>query len=101
IPSIPHTTLFPYTTLFRSHSFEYMLPCGEAVESRANIDFARANKGNWAKWMSPFRTEHRPLEVVQLSASHTELSQVAPKGNIERSEEHTSELQSRFDLVCR
>src|SRR5438105_6176983 len=57
----PRSTLFPYTTLFRSLD--------------AAIIFAAAG----------------PLVPVALAA-------VRPGG---RSEEHTSELQSRVDLVCR
>src|SRR5438067_6936416 len=58
----PISTLFPYTTLFRSP--------GDVVERRS----APAGRGCLP---SPGRPD--------------------PK----RSEEHTSELQSRFDLVCR
>src|SRR5437868_13371915 len=57
----PRSTLFPYTTLFRSVSGK----CGHGPQTKQLID-ARAR---------------------------TEL--------LFRSEEHTSELQSRFDLVCR
>src|SRR5437868_9903918 len=65
-PSI--STLFPYTTLFRSSR-----PSG-------SILFRRACK----------------LRSVTLPRV-----QIRPKPRIPRSEEHTSELQSRFDLVCR
>src|SRR5699024_131590 len=47
----------------------------------------------------------KPFDVEEVSARIDSLlrrykrADVAPKGN--RSEEHTSELQSRFDLVCR
>src|SRR5437868_7889435 len=56
----PRSTLFPYTTLFRSltRAFRY---ASEAVHSDPN----------------------------------------EPEAEALRSEEHTSELQSRFDLVCR
>src|SRR5687768_18412738 len=58
----PRSTLFPYTTLFRSHISSAML-------SRERIDD---------------------------DSSGDRLS-----GRIARSEEHTSELQSRLHLVCR
>src|SRR5699024_11263345 len=61
----PTSTLFPYTTLFRS----LRRPQRTGDECR-NGDPDRAHRR--------FRRRHRP-----------------------RSEEHTSELQSRFDLVCR
>src|SRR2546429_4134030 len=58
----PRSTLFPYTTLFRSRL---------ALERLA------------------VHLRHRQGFGVQLG------------GNLERSEEHTSELQSRLHLVCR
>src|SRR3712207_7075553 len=66
----PRSTLFPYTTLFRSHG---RLPAGRGVERR---------EGD--------RGEHQQL---QQEDGGDELRV--------RSEEHTSELQSRQYLVCR
>src|SRR5438067_5820205 len=63
----PRSTLFPYTTLFRSGLF---------AQDRRNA----LVRGELARAMA------RPVELLGLGA---------------RSEEHTSELQSRFDLVCR
>src|SRR2546421_7383862 len=67
----PRSTLFPYTTLFRSV---------RAASSRARCDTtsARRERGTTSS-TSPHSTARWPL----------------------RSEEHTSELQSRSDLVCR
>src|SRR5947207_3652784 len=68
----PTSTLFPYTTLFRSHSTRSRRPpiSRESAPGRASIVVA----GDW-----------RPeINFVSL-----------------RSEEHTSELQSHSDLVCR
>src|SRR5437868_7267394 len=70
----PHpasSTLFPYTTLFRSHS------------CFAHADF---RCGAVSGGSSPRNDEIR-------SSGNTRA--------VGRSEEHTSELQSRFDLVCR
>src|SRR5437868_11827634 len=67
-PRPPTSTLFPYTTLFRS------LKLGEDQLLRDRI-------------------LHRQ-ESTRCQAGQT------PSGLL-RSEEHTSELQSRFDLVCR
>src|SRR2546428_3490005 len=61
----PRSTLFPYTTLFRS-----VLLCRPAPRTR----------------------RVRPRRGVRRSAE---------RAACERSEEHTSELQSRSDLVCR
>src|SRR2546429_7045171 len=74
----PRSTLFPYTTLFRSRGLEEGIEGGE-VEPAAG----RAIRG--VKAGTPVHTVgvERAAEVEQ------------------RSEEHTSELQSRLHLVCR
>src|SRR5437868_8045114 len=66
----PRSTLFPYTTLFRS-LFD---------RGRARAPPALARRG-----------------VV----GRHHCRRLGPGGACRRSEEHTSELQSRFDLVCR
>src|SRR2546421_9645713 len=70
----PRSTLFPYTTLFRS--------------------------------VSVFRTQAQPVPVIFVAvnpagrvSTTVTMPTVAPPPT--RSEEHTSELQSRSDLVCR
>src|SRR5256885_12309239 len=70
----PRSTLFPYTTLFRSHAIR------RALRARAHRDPGgppRANLGGAAG----ARMEPAPVTA--------------------RSEEHTSELQSPCNLVCR
>src|SRR5256884_6889924 len=57
----PRSTLFPYTTLFRSNAAD------AALETKGGVQVG---------WMRK-------------------------RGQVERSEEHTSELQSRLHLVCR
>src|SRR5947207_7550654 len=66
----PRSTLFPYTTLFRSQA---QTTSDEMSESA--------------------------MEAAQASASDT--LDDGELGDDERSEEHTSELQSHSDLVCR
>src|SRR5947207_4475537 len=61
----PRSTLFPYTTLFRSS------------RSAASRDSSPARRG-----------AQKPLRRILINGE-------------ERSEEHTSELQSHSDLVCR
>src|SRR5437868_13312223 len=73
----PGSTLFPYTTLFRSGL--------EQVDGPVDLDPGASGRGQ----LGP-----RPLFVGKVGA--TKSPAVA-----DRSEEHTSELQSRFDLVCR
>src|SRR2546430_5573850 len=67
----PRSTLFPYTTLFRSK-------CGACARSRPRLRRRPANSDAWLD------VEFDPLRQAS-----------------ERSEEHTSELQSQSNLVCR
>src|SRR2546421_8837498 len=77
----PRSTLFPYTTLFRSKGLR-LGPLGEVVHRPAGGDLAIEDGG-------------RALD--HLDAIDRDGIDVGPA----RSEEHTSELQSRSDLVCR
>src|SRR3712207_8930335 len=80
----PRSTLFPYTTLFRSlRPVEALV--GPAVGALAPHERAR-----------PVRLVHVGAEQV-----HDLGGQPAPVPVVDRSEEHTSELQSRQYLVCR
>src|SRR5256885_9325698 len=74
----PRSTLFPYTTLFRSRLF-----------GRQRIGEAFARLGGIQKRQSS-------EETGQTDCSHSQ-----PATGKERSEEHTSELQSPCNLVCR
>src|SRR5690349_23873878 len=76
----PRSTLFPYTTLFRSG--------GLAFERgvHGEDDFVDAAIGDAA---------HEAVDGKVLRADSFQ------RGQATRSEEHTSELQSRRDLVCR
>src|SRR2546422_8256242 len=68
----PRSTLFPYTTLFRS------VPAGEGAILGGEDEHSR-----------PGSAAFRNYEIGRAIENHT------------RSEEHTSELQSRLHLVCR
>src|SRR3712207_6710857 len=82
----PRSTLFPYTTLFRSDVVE--LDAGFLLDEAGDDAVGRGRLGA-AVFDAPFRL----LGVVD------ELLEVAHRQR--RSEEHTSELQSRQYLVCR
>src|SRR5260370_26517123 len=74
----PRSTLFPYTTLFRSIA---------ETESEAYFE-TRPPGSRIAAWASP---QSQPItEREELDERYAE-----------RSEEHTSELQSHLNLVCR
>src|SRR2546430_6212598 len=84
----PRSTLFPYTTLFRSRT-----------ESRGTPSWARAAAATSAS-VSPSGTKNRASTPrPRSSASTTSLHGL--RGASRRSEEHTSELQSQSNLVCR
>src|SRR3712207_8808175 len=68
----PRSTLFPYTTLFRSHLFP-----------------------------RPGLVEHDPEEIWRNVLFVVQDALGAASLTVRRSEEHTSELQSRQYLVCR
>src|SRR5258705_7233773 len=70
----PRSTLFPYTTLFRSHLFHQLL------DSAA---------------------EHPRRSVDHLPGRQPRFAVPVPGASGMRSEEHTSELQSLRHLVCR
>src|SRR5689334_24103482 len=70
----PRSTLFPYTTLFRSRTF------GDARRQRRDRAGVPAPHAGFA---TGHNRRYRELRLLP------------------RSEEHTSELQSQFHLVCR
>src|SRR2546429_3776830 len=77
----PRSTLFPYTTLFRSS------------EGR----FIGANLLEAVEFPQGFSIGIKPFKIGEALAIGGGLG----FGVVERSEEHTSELQSRLHLVCR
>src|SRR5207248_11755815 len=83
----PCSTLFPYTTLFRSRS---------AAAWYASIAFAV--DASWLSDRSPRPIRMSTLTLVSVSTSACARS---VRSRPTRSEEHTSELQSPYDLVCR
>src|SRR5690349_21973776 len=89
----PRSTLFPYTTLFRS---EYMIP---AVFVPLDAMPLTPN-GKLDRRALPAPDGARPELGHEYVAPRTPVEEVIA-GIWARSEEHTSELQSRRDLVCR
>src|SRR5256885_5557926 len=88
----PRSTLFPYTTLFRSVanesgagvtrvSLDHQIPVANAILTVENEDQA------WA------RVDEKARDAARVAVEMANL--------MERSEEHTSELQSPCNLVCR
>src|SRR2546422_1421862 len=82
----PRSTLFPYTTLFRSE-----IP-GLGGSAHGQL-LCRAECSGVYRWFIRVRAQGRSLSD---GAFH-----ILPHQRGGRSEEHTSELQSRLHLVCR
>src|SRR5690242_21602652 len=87
----PDTTLFPYTTLFRSY-------CGGVVVSPRPSCGSACARGRAARSRGPRARREQRVHRRVGDAAHVALA-VGPQGR--RSEEHTSELQSHVNLVCR
>src|SRR5689334_24552925 len=89
----PRSTLFPYTTLFRSQRRRQ----NKRVRDRERPH--RERHKSETHLMCP----SLPLQVCSISSSQTfwVWPTTAFRSRITRSEEHTSELQSQFHLVCR
>src|SRR2546427_4894987 len=88
----PRSTLFPYTTLFRSHRALQAFTADASHELRTPLTHLRAQV-QWAAAEGRSEAETRDA----LAAMERVLDQTAKL----RSEEHTSELQSQSNLVCR
>src|SRR3712207_8717474 len=87
----PRSTLFPYTTLFRSD-----------VDRQPVDDRVRAGGGEQPAVLTRQADGQRTVGVDQADHLRGDLAgQDHPDDVDRRSEEHTSELQSRQYLVCR
>src|SRR2546427_11666593 len=96
----PRSTLFPYTTLFRSlRSLLPVFPSHELPVGKQPAHFHEPGAN----------TLSRKRQSTCTLVSHAERSRARPGGAAAvelrrrwtRSEEHTSELQSQSNLVCR
>src|SRR5947209_16442998 len=96
IPPPPRSTLFPYTTLFRSRFLEYVEQVGPLLE------LPEKSSTHCTSQMTMFRLANlyaSPLpEPKGVRSAWRERRKLM---TALRSEEHTSELQSRQYLVCR
>src|SRR5699024_11489661 len=97
-PSHPRSTLCPYTTLFRSGTQRGRPPV--AVAAQVAVGMQRRGRD------VALQVGLEVLEIILVRGTFDGGGEApvgreaAPVGEL-RSEEHTSELQSRFDLVCR
>src|SRR5256886_13655131 len=93
----PRSTLFPYTTLFRSRA-------GDHAQVGATREQVRRHP-RLAPHDERVRARERPLELLaRLAGAVGDLDLRRFREQLQsrlRSEEHTSELQSQSNLVCR
>src|SRR2546430_5153434 len=88
----PRSTLFPYTTLFRSSLSEIDLP-----------ELLHGIMRDWEKRLAVKQLKSHlnfPGTLPRLRADETRIQELI-YNLLDRSEEHTSELQSQSNLVCR
>src|SRR3712207_7897571 len=78
----PRSTLFPYTTLFRSRRSRLLVHDGDHIEVGEQLTVGTPDPKEVLRILGVRRTQQHLVDEV-------------------RSEEHTSELQSRQYLVCR
>src|SRR2546430_7521290 len=83
----PRSTLFPYTTLFRSHG-----------PAQADLRSEPHSHSDWRRYLSKGAV---PGVVREARSREDPSGSRHLRGNPGRSEEHTSELQSQSNLVCR
>src|SRR2546426_4044627 len=81
----PRSTLFPYTTLFRSERDDDLTPHQQRVATAPDFERSRADGRGEA------------VHVHGITRAGAQIVEC----NAHRSEEHTSELQSPCNLVCR
>src|SRR3712207_9234813 len=96
----PRSTLFPYTTLFRSHDS----PSPEGTTWPCTVSTLSDSSTPWGSTRPHFGCSQgiasscrHSTPSASIARAHNEESDRTRK----RSEEHTSELQSRQYLVCR
>src|SRR5256885_5610666 len=85
----PRSTLFPYTTLFRSRR-------AEKREVLPDPKFGDLTVTKFMNYIMNLVTDRRPSPRTSSTAPSR-----SSKPSVARSEEHTSELQSPCNLVCR
>src|SRR5690242_21627508 len=87
----PRSTLFPYTTLFRS--FDENIPYEFSTKVQGQITKIDNGLGEKVSTLC--------LSIAQIVSAYCIAFSTSWKLSLVRSEEHTSELQSHVNLVCR
>src|SRR5258708_32890911 len=96
----PRSTLFPYTTLFRSNdAAQYsgrVTSISPSADARSRVFTIEVTLANHRNTLKPGM-----IASVELGGRRETSQPSVPLSAIVRSEEHTSELQSPDHLVCR
>src|SRR5256885_9913098 len=93
----PRSTLFPYTTLFRSVAVEDLPAVNEAHGVGDLPHHVACDLGVHAPRVAKLGVHGLAFEQLH----HHEQAEQLVLAEVDRSEEHTSELQSPCNLVCR
>src|SRR5207248_7455431 len=100
LPSTPSPTLFPYTTLFRSEP--RLVARRRDVSVRAAERLKRAVVGVFLEAVDRAGADERKvMDPEKRLPCALDDGGACPVAVAPRSEEHTSELQSPYDIVCR
>src|SRR5207302_5973173 len=98
--ALTRVTFFPYTTLFRSEKEHVVVP----RRSHCGRTDGRRGRSRRHAFVKPAMATIDPSARIEAGAIIGEGASIGPfciVGPNVRSEEHTSELQSRENLVCR
>src|SRR5205823_8459183 len=95
----PRSTLFPYTTLFRSEKDVHQHPCGRG--SAASEPALLGCCLLWPRSAAPVPRSGSAMASRSAPTTARRRRRSPIPGSTPRSEEHTSELQSLAYLVCR
>src|SRR5687768_18004764 len=95
----PISTLFPYTTLFRSG----IVTISYNGHPKVIYNLAPKTADDMARGMAILAKMWFSIGAKSVVTSHRDVPELRTRADIPmlRSEEHTSELQSRLHLVCR
>src|SRR5690554_7413302 len=91
----PRSTLFPYTTLFRSYAGSQVPDHTDIITQEPGLIEMKDGR------VMMYIRASGGFQQLSYSSDEGETWSEIEKSNIARSEEHTSELQSRPHLVCR
>src|SRR2546430_3969967 len=94
----PRSTLFPYTTLFRSAAWPVTLSLAAGITIQIGLAYLLTV---WNREMFDGLEQHDTSRVLHQSMIFPLLASAIVAAAVVRSEEHTSELQSQSNLVCR